>query len=169
MCIDKYLVKEKEINSSKSEAKVPAKRISVVTLKLIREGSILYESRKISSPETAAELGRKFIENSDREEFIICCLDTKNQPLSISVISIGSLNSAIVHPREVYKVAILSNASSIIAFHNHPSGDTEPSVEDINLTNRLTEAGKVIGIQLVDHIIIGSEGRYYSFKEESLL
>ncbi|TWH82570.1 JAB domain-containing protein [Sedimentibacter saalensis] len=146
-----------------------AKRVNIVSIKMVREGSILYESRNINSPEIAAELGRKFIENSDREELIVCCLDTKNQPLSISVASIGSLNSSIVHPREVFKVAVLSNAASIIVFHNHPSGDTSPSTEDISVTNRLKEAGNIIGIKLIDHIIIGSDGRYTSLKEEGII
>lgn len=168
MCIENFSEQNKEVNLENYN-KPPAKRVNLVTIKLVREGSILYETRNIDSPGAAAELGRRFIENSDREEFIVCCLDTKNQPLSLSVVSIGSLNSAIVHPREVFKVAILSNASSIIAFHNHPSGDTEPSVEDISLTSRLAEAGKLIGIKLIDHIIIGSEGKYSSFKEENLL
>ena len=99
---------------------------------------------------------------------IVCCLDMKNQPTSISVVSIGSLNSAIVHPREVYKTAILSNAASIIIAHNHPSGIVDPSHEDITLTNRLDEAGKIIGIKLLDHLIIGY-GNFYSFKEEGML
>lgn len=146
-----------------------AKRVNIVSIKMVREGSILYESRNINSPELAAELGRKFIENSDREELIVCCLDTKNQPLSISIASIGSLNSSIVHPREVFKVAVLSNAASIIVFHNHPSGDTSPSTEDISVTNRLKEAGNIIGIKLIDHIIIGSDGRYTSLKEEGII
>lgn len=146
-----------------------AKRVNIVSIKMVREGSILYESRNINSPEIAAELGRKFIENSDREELIVCCLDTKNQPLSISIASIGSLSSSIVHPREVFKVAVLSNAASIIVFHNHPSGDTSPSTEDISVTNRLKEAGDIIGIKLIDHIIIGPDGRYTSLKEEGIV
>ena len=96
-------------------------------------------------------------------------MDTKNQPVSINVVSVGSLNSSIVHPREVFKVAILSNAASIIIFHNHPSGDPTPSREDVNVTNRLKEAGKLIGIDLIDHIIIGSENSYCSLKEEGIL
>ena len=94
------------------------------------------------------------IEGLDREQFIIACLNTKNEPTGISVVAVGSLNKAIVHPREVFKTAILSNAASIIAFHNHPSGDP-PSQQDIQLTNRLYEAGELLGIKLLDHPIIG--------------
>ena len=95
-------------------------------------------------------------------------IDTKNQPTSINICSRGSLNSCIVHPREVFKPAILSNASSIILGHNHPSGVTTPSQEDINLTKRLQEAGTILGIEVIDHIIIGDEG-YCSFKEKQIL
>jgi DNA repair protein RadC len=154
----------------KSEGKVPAKRVNIVSIKLIREGSVLYsEIRKIGGPSDAAILGRRFLEDADREQLIVCCLDTKNQPQSINVASIGSLNSSIVHPREVFKAAILSNAASIIIMHNHPSGDPVQSQEDVNITKRLKEAGKIIGIELLDHIIIGSEGKYCSLKEEGIL
>jgi DNA repair protein RadC len=146
-----------------------SKRVSIVSLKMVREGSILYEVRKISSPKDALELGRRFLEDETTEHLIACCVDTKNHPISISTISIGSLSSSIVHPRDVFKFAILSNAASLIIFHNHPSGDPEPSPEDINITNRLAEVGKIIGIDLIDHIIIGSESRYCSLKERGIL
>ena len=81
--------------------------------------------------------------------------------------SIGSLNSAIVHPREVFKIAVLSNASNIICFHNHPSGNISPSEEDENITRRLKECGEILGIGLVDHIIVGDRDRYFSFKENN--
>lgn len=146
-----------------------SKRVNIVSIKMVKESSILYPNRKITSPSDVVNLGNQFLEDSDRENLIACCLDTKNQPLSINVVSIGSLNASIVHPREVFKVAILSNAASIIIFHNHPSGDTSPSTEDINVTARLKEAGKLIGIDLLDHIIIGSESSYCSLKEKGIL
>ncbi|APC42535.1 DNA repair protein RadC [Clostridium estertheticum] len=147
----------------------PAKRVSIVSIKMVKEGSILYAGRKITTSSQAAEIARQFLEDCDREKLIVCCLDTKNQPLSMSVVSIGSLNSSIVHPREVYKIAILSNASSIILFNNHPSGDTTPSNEDISITTRLKECGKLIGVELIDHIIISDEGKYCSLKEKGIL
>ena len=153
----------------KEDKKVPAKRINIVSLRMVREGSILYDARKINSPSEGAALGRKFLEDLDREQLIVCSLDTKNQPISVSVVSIGSLNSSIVHPREVYKISILANAASIILFHNHPSGDVTPSSEDISVTKRLVEAGNIIGISLLDHIIIGIEGDYCSLNEKGLL
>lgn len=152
----------------KGNRKVPAKRINIISLKMVREGSILYDSRKVESPSDAAKLGMKFIDDSDREQVIICCLDTKNQPTSISIVSIGSLNSSIVHPRETFKTAILSNAASVIVFHNHPSGDPTPSNEDVNITHRLKECGEIIGIELIDHIIIGN-GNFVSMKDKGIL
>ena len=145
-----------------------AKRVDFVSIKMVKEKSVKYQNRIISSPSDSAELFSSFIEDSDREQMLLCCLDTKNRPTSISIISIGTLNSALVHPREVFKAAILSNAASIILAHNHPSGDTDPSHEDISLTNRINEASKIIGIKLLDHIIIG-QGGYSSFKEEGTL
>ena len=153
----------------KDKTETPAKRIQILSLRLVREGSILYQTRKISSPKDAVGIGQQFLEDADREQVIVCCLDTKNQPLSISVVSMGILNSSLIHPREIFKTAILTNAASLILYHNHPSGETEPSTEDINITKRIKEAGVLIGIELIDHIIIGSEGRYLSLKEEGLL
>lgn len=146
-----------------------AKRVDIVSIKMVKEKSISYENRKISSPDDAQYLCRRFLDELDREQLIVVSLDTKNQPTSIHVASIGSLNSSIVHPREVFKVAILSNANSIIIAHNHPSGDPTPSKEDISITQRLKEVGKLIGIDLIDHIIIGEEKRFTSLKEKGLL
>lgn len=151
-----------------SKSKIQAKRVNIVNVKLVKESSVLYKNRKIGSPTDAAELIKDFIENSDREQLILCCLDTKNQPTAIHTVSIGSLNSSIVHPREVFKAAILSNSASIIVFHNHPSGDPYPSSEDISITTRLKECGKIIGIELIDHIIIGTNN-FVSIKEKGII
>jgi len=147
----------------------PAKRINIVSIKMVREATMLYDIRKITSPNDAVEIGRRFLENSDREQLLELCLNTKNQPVALNVVSVGSLNSSIVHPREVFKPAILSNAATIILYHNHPSGDPTPSSEDINITNRLKECGKLMGLELMDHIIIGSDGSYCSLKEKGIL
>ena len=145
-----------------------AKRINIVSIKMVKESSFLYQTRKISSPNDAYEMIKDQLEGLDREQFIIACLNTKNEPTNISVVAVGTLNKAIVHPREVFKTAILSNAASIMAFHNHPSGDTEPSQQDIQLTNRLYEAGELLGIKLLDHLIIG-DGTFTSLKEKGYL
>lgn len=145
-----------------------AKRVDIVSLKMVKESSILYENRRIHTPNEAAEIFKDMLESSDREKLIVCCLNSKNEPTSISIVSIGSLNSSIVHPREVFKTAVISNAASIIVAHNHPSGDTTPSKEDIDITERLKSSGQIIGIQLLDHLIIGN-GRCLSLKEEGYL
>lgn len=147
----------------------PRKLIDIVRIKLCKEGSILYEPRRICSPDDAVSLCEKLLDNLDREQMIAISLDTKNQPTNVSVVSIGTLNSSMCHPREIFKVAVLSNANSIIISHNHPSGDTSPSNEDIRITERLVEVGKMMGIPIIDHIIMGEGRRYYSFKEEGLI
>jgi len=103
-----------------------------------------------------------------KEYFKIILLDTKNKVLDIKTISIGSLNSSIVHPREVFLEAVVKSSASIILLHNHPSGEVQPSREDINITNRLIKAGEIMGIKVLDHIIIG-DGTYLSFKEENII
>ncbi|MDB8559258.1 JAB domain-containing protein [Turicibacter sanguinis] len=145
-----------------------AKRINIVSIKMVKESSFLYQTRTISSPNDAYDMIKEQLEGLDREQFIIACLNTKNEPTNISVVAVGTLNKAIVHPREVFKTAILSNAASIMAFHNHPSGETTPSQQDIQLTNRLYEAGELLGIKLLDHLIIG-DGTFTSLKEKGYL
>ena len=144
------------------------KRVNIVWIKMVKESSFLYQTRTVSSPNDAYEMIREQLKDLDREQFIIACLNTKNEPTNISVVAVGTLNKAIVHPREVFKTAILSNAANVIAFHNHPSGDTEPSQQDIQLTNRLYEAGELLGIKLLDHLIIG-DGTFTSLKEKGYL
>ncbi|WP_432199341.1 RadC family protein [Anoxybacillus gonensis] len=142
-----------------------AKRVNIISLKIVREKSFLYPERRITSPEDAFNLVKRFLVDVDREYFLVVCLDTKNQPTAINICHVGSLNASIVHPREVLKPAILSNSASIIVAHNHPSSDPTPSREDIEVTKRLIEAGRIIGIDLLDHIIVGTD-RFISLKEK---
>ncbi|SDJ27569.1 JAB domain-containing protein [Salimicrobium halophilum] len=132
-----------------------AKRVQVVNVKIVKETSFLYANRYVRSPEDGYELLKEHLEDVDREHFVVAALDTKNQPISINTVHVGCLNSSIVHPREVMKPAILSNAASIVVAHNHPSGDPDPSKEDIKVTERLAKAGRVLGIELLDHVILG--------------
>ncbi|MCK4352152.1 hypothetical protein KAW65_01965 [candidate division WOR-3 bacterium] len=103
-----------------------------------------------------------------KEHFLAVLMDTRNQCIGIPKISIGSLNANIVHPREVFKEAISSSAASCIFVHNHPSGDPEPSEDDLEITKRLVEAGKILGIEVTDHIIV-AKNRFFSFKEKKLI
>ena len=151
------------------------RRIEIVSLRvvkdleLVREGSIDYLPRRLSSPNDAVDLCKHFLDDLPEERMIVISLDTKNQFNNVSIVSIGTLNSSLAHPREIFKVAVKSNAANLIVAHNHPSGNPEPSKEDIDITKRLREAGDILGIRLLDHIIIGDEGRYVSLKEMDIL
>lgn len=110
----------------------------------------------------------KDIRDNKKEHFVIFFLDARNQEIKREVISIGSLNANLVHPREVFEPAVRHLAAQVIVAHNHPSGDPEPSEDDLEITKRLTEAGKILGIEVVDHIII-TKSDFLSFKEKGLI
>jgi len=119
----------------------------------------------IKTPDDVAGLVKSRLKDKKREHFLALLLDTRNQLIKTSEISIGSLDTNIVHPREVFKEAISASAASVIFVHNHPSGDPEASEDDIKLTKRLAEAGEIMGIDVLDHIIIGDK-KYLSLKRE---
>ncbi|MDI6606100.1 MAG: DNA repair protein RadC [Candidatus Omnitrophota bacterium] len=110
----------------------------------------------------------KDIRNHKKEHFVVFFLDSRNQEIKREVISVGSLNANLVHPREVFEPAVKHLAAQVILAHNHPSGNPEPSEDDLKLNKRLVEAGRILGIEVIDHIIIGKNGRL-SFKEKGLL
>lgn len=122
----------------------------------------------INSPQDIAHLVMEEMRYLDREHFRVVSLSTKNHVLGISSISVGSLNSSLVHPRECFKEAIRRNSNAIILLHNHPSGDPTPSREDIDVTRRLSDGGQILGIEVLDHVIIG-DNRYISLKERGIL
>jgi DNA repair protein RadC len=121
----------------------------------------------VKTPEDVALLVRGRLKEKKKEYFLALLLDTRNQLIRTAEISVGSLDSSIVHPREVFKEAVSASAASVIFVHNHPSGDTEASEDDIKLTGRLKEAGEIMGIDVLDHIIIGGK-KYLSLKREGL-
>lgn len=121
----------------------------------------------IKTPEDVAALVKGRLKEKKKEYFLAVLLDTRNQLIKTAEISIGSLDSSIVHPREVFKEAISASAAAVIFVHNHPSGDTEASEDDIRLTKRLAEAGDIVGIDVLDHVIIGGKA-FYSLKREGL-
>lgn len=131
--------------------------------KRVNQSKLTY-GQKIKSPLDVVDTFRQILSSEKTEQFIVAFLTTKNEIIGWEIVSHGSLNASIVHPREVYHKAIKKSAAAIIAVHNHPSGYIEPSKEDLNITLRLHEAGEIIGIPLLDHIIVGVRG-YYSFKE----
>jgi len=122
----------------------------------------------INSPADVAELVMEEMRVLDREHFRIMHLSTRNNVLGISPVSVGSLNSSIVHPRECFKEAIRHNANTIILLHNHPSGNPTPSREDVDITKRLVEGGRILGIEILDHVIIGDKS-YISLKEQGII
>jgi DNA repair protein RadC len=144
-------------------------KISVVRVELIKERNLDYVgSRQIRTADDAATIMYEYIGNTDRENFVVMMLSTKHYVNAINTVSIGSLDACIVHPREVFKPAILGNSSDIIVGHNHPSGDPSPSPEDVAVTKRLVEAGRTLGITLLDHLIIGHDGRHVSLQSQGL-
>ena len=108
------------------------------------------------------------VQEEAQEVFGILILNTKNKVVAVHEVSRGTLNSSMVHPREVFKPAVLHNAAGIICFHNHPSGDTEPSKEDIEITERLVGAGAIMGIVVMDHIVVGDDG-YTSLRDRGVM
>ena len=122
----------------------------------------------VQSPEQACKAVQEKLKGKKKEHCYILCLDTHNHVCAKREVSIGNLDSSIVHPREVFKEAVSSLAASVIFVHNHPSGDLEPSSEDINLTKRLVEAGNLLGIPVLDHIIVSNKG-YISLKAKNLI
>lgn len=119
----------------------------------------------IEDPSDAATIIASFLHLEDREHFVVLMLDVKNRVLGFHTVAIGTLNAAIITGREVFKAAILANAASVILGHNHPSGDPAPSPEDIRVTERLRDAGALLDIEVLDHIIVGATGKHSSLRE----
>jgi len=134
----------------------------------IQSQSKWFSESKITSPQDIAEIFIPLLKDELKEKFILICLNSANKIIKFETISIGSLNSSVVHPREIFKAAIENSSASIILLHNHPSGNPEPSNEDIAITRKLVEAGKIIDIPVFDHIIIAG-GTYTSFVEKKII
>ena len=154
-----------ERTTKPKQASVPIYRVS-----LVRESRLHCYHKQIRSSADAGALLHAYLEGVDREHFVVLMLSQKNTVIGINTVSVGSLTASVVHPREVFKPAILSNAAAIILAHNHPSGQPQPSQEDRVLTVRLVAAGKLLGISVLDHVIIGDgTSAYFSFADEGLL
>ena len=133
-------------------------------------GKRLLKDKKVAVYLTPKEVWEelKDIRDNKKEHFVIFYLDSRNQEIKREIISVGSLNANLVHPREVFEPAVRNLAAQIILAHNHPSGDPQPSEDDLEMTKRLVEAGKILGIEVIDHIIITKTG-FVSFKEKGLI
>ena len=129
----------------------------------------LMSKEPMNSPKAAIRIMNDTLKEFDREALVVVNLQSDLKPINMNFVSLGTLNSSVAHPREILKTSILSNAASIMLFHNHPSGSLNPSREDVELTDRLQQACQVIGIPILDHIIIGRDDRYYSFHEKGIL
>ena len=149
-----------------------ALQFSKYKLEMVRETCFKYQDIDVitSTPHAVNEvLDMLRLRENSEEVLILLSLNTKNRVIGAFEVSRGSLNTSVVHPREVFKRALLQNADSIIIAHNHPSGNPEPSKEDIAITTRLQDVGKLVGIQLLDHLIVGESGKYVSLKERGVL
>lgn len=139
--------------------------LRVQQVQLVREGSAPFALKQIASSTDAYVAFRELCERTDREHVWTVLLNNKNRVIGIEEVSRGCLTSALLHPREVFKAALLTNAARILVIHSHPSGDATPSAEDVAITKRLREAGAILGIELLDHIVVG-HGRFVSFLDD---
>ena len=142
-----------------------ADKLEQVAIRMVEQPP-LYSNEPMNNPDAAIRVMNEFLSQMDRELFCIVNLQADLTPINMNIVSVGSLNEALINPREIFKSAILSNAHSMMLIHNHPSGNLAPSTSDIQTTARMQELGELMGISLVDHIITGRDGNYYSFRDK---
>lgn len=145
-----------------------ADKLNQVAIRMIEQPP-LYSKEPMNNPEAAIHVMRDFLQEMDRELVCIVNLQSDLRPINMNIVSVGALNQSLTHPREVMKSAILSNAAGMMIIHNHPSGNLNPSKDDISVTDRLRQAGELLGISLYDHIIVGRGKEYFSFHERRIL
>lgn len=142
-----------------------ADKLEQIAIRMVEQPP-LYSKEPMNNPDAAIRVMNEFLSQMDRELFCIVNLQADLTPINMNIVSVGSLNEALINPREIFKSAILSNAHSMMLIHNHPSGNLTPSTSDIQTTARMQELGELMGISLVDHIITGRDGNYYSFRDK---
>lgn len=153
------------MNKTQCNSLAPSRKtVPEFSICLVRERRARFKAKPVSNSEKCFKTFRGAFEGLDREHFAVITLDSKNRPIGFNVVSVGTLTAAIIHPREVFKCCILQNAASVIFAHNHVSGDPTPSDEDRTLTERLRDAGVILGITVYDHVVFG-RGRYISFAD----
>ena len=150
---------------------IQSEHINYLSCRLVKDEAQEYITRKITSPDDVAKMATEIMNMSEKdiEEFWVLHLSSRTVVTALQMVSRGSLCETISHPREVFKAALLNNSCSIILVHNHPSGLSNPSGNDKKTTERLVEAGKIVGIKILDHVIIGHENNIFSFKENGLI
>lgn len=139
----------------------------MVTVRLVGEQETPYDGQPLTRGADTAKFLQGHLKDLDREHFVVLMLNARNRLISMTTVSIGSLDFTLVEPREVFKAAVLQNARAIVAAHNHPSGDPTPSDDDITITKRLADAGRLLGIYLMDHVIIAPNGSFISLRESA--
>jgi DNA repair protein RadC len=160
---------EKSTTENQSERRLSREYIPVYRVELVRERTVTGEQRHaIRNSDDVVPILKDELLKSDREKLISVMLNAKNVVIGMEAVSVGSLTASVVTPRELFKSAILASAAAIIISHNHPSGEPAPSQEDIRLTERISKAGEILGIKLLDHVIIGELG-HYSFSNAGRL
>ena len=157
-------IKPNETNPFMIRNFISGHRMGIIHLEMVREERSLYGMEQFKNASEAVETIRPLFEKADREMMVVMSLDAKNTPIAVEVVAVGGIDSCVIDVRNIFKHAVISNASNIICFHNHPSGIPEPSEDDKAITRRIKEAGILLGIPLIDHIIIGDD-TYYSLEE----
>jgi len=169
-CREKGIVMDRSESAESCGASLPkgGRGVSVVRIQMVREGRFPCHPGPVRNSSDAAGILRSYLAGADREYFVVLLLDQKHRVNALNLVSVGSLTTAIVHPREVFKPVLLGGSAATIVAHNHPSGDPEPSREDIELTRRLVSAGEILGIDVLDHIVIGDR-EHVSFADRGMI
>lgn len=144
-------------------------KVPLVRLKLVRSRTVKYKGETVNNPDSVVEMTWPIFKELDREIFVVVGLNSQNLPHTVNIVSTGTVNQAPVFPLEVFKPLILANCSSFICLHNHPSGTLEPSSADKEMTKKLKEAGNLLGVPLMDHIILSYDKSYYAFSKHNLI
>lgn len=160
---------QKEQLESMMRRPIPRKRVGIVRLQAVKEGRVLYGMKRFTTAKEAADMVRPLVEYADREMLLVLTLDNVNRPMGVEIAAVGGVDSCFVDVKSLFKFALLNNASGIIMFHNHPSGEAEESKGDINITLRVQKAANLLGIRLLDHIIIGEGQKYKSMRDAEII
>lgn len=144
------------------------KEADVVRVQLVREATFQYSGERLSSPERVVDVVGPQIADADREHLVALLVNARHALLAVHTVSIGTLDSSTAHPREVFKAAVLANAAGVVLVHNHPSGDPSPSQDDLAATQQLAEAGRILGIEVLDHVIIAGS-RWVSLRRMGVI
>lgn len=159
--------------SMTGDVKARACRVPGFRVQLVRDGGVKTGSPLADSPAAAAALLRAYMGEPDREHFVALLLNARSNVIGVTTVSIGTLSASLVHPRELFKPAILAGAATVIIAHNHPSGDATPSHEDREMTRRMVKAGELLSVPVIDHVILGAPDwngcGWYSFKDSGVM